>query len=411
MPRVMKWRRDGTSDAPKPIDIRLPGLGTPGDRLQITSGVLHKTAYTLRVNMIRECWALGGMWADAVRALARRRFDVNALYDAKQQGGEAGVRELLERAGAEPLADVIRDYLAGTRATDLRMMRQRLDRFREYLGGDSASVADVTAANVDAFLSQLTDQRTTDARPAQGSTVNRYRAVIGGMCTWAIRNGRMREHPIAGKKVEKRPEPHHRLPELSADEYRDYMAHVQGSRPDLAVVLLLLIHTAPDVGELLARTVRDVDLEDGKITYQRTKTKRFESTNKPRKVPMPTVVVEELRAHIAEHELRGSQLLFDMFRRSDIESTHARAAKAIQRPELTLKDLRHVAAIAWVKAGVHIRLVQRWLGHGTLTQTMKYTDYEPDAEAANEMAERAAETLNKTVGVTPISGHRQEGVG
>ena len=79
-----------------------------------------------------------------------------------------------------------------------------------------------------------------------------------------------------------------------------------------------------------------------------------------------------------------------------------RAAKAIARPELTIKDLRHIAAIAWVKAGVHIRLVQRWLGHTTLTETMKYTDYEPDAGMAVEMAERAAATLNQTAGVIAL---------
>ena len=59
---------------------------------------------------------------------------------------------------------------------------------------------------------------------------------------------------------------------------------------------------------------------------------------------MPTVVVEELRAHLAEHELRGSQPLFAMFRRTDIDTLRQRAAWAIQRPELTPEDVRHVAA-------------------------------------------------------------------
>jgi integrase len=61
-----------------------------------------------------------------------------------------------------------------------------------------------------------------------------------------------------------------------------------------------------------------------------------------------------------------------------------------------------VAAIAWVKAGVHIRLVSRWLGHRSLAMTMRYTDYEPDGEAAVEMAERAAQTLNRPADVTPL---------
>jgi integrase len=47
-------------------------------------------------------------------------------------------------------------------------------------------------------------------------------------------------------------------------------------------------------------------------------------------------------------------------------------------------------------------LVMRWLGHRSLAMTMKYTDYEPGAEMAVEMAERAARTLNETSDVTPL---------
>lgn len=408
MSRRMKWRRDGTSDTPKMIDLRLPGLDPrAGDRLQVPSGTIHRTAYDRRVGMIRECWALGGIWSDAVRALKARRIDVNALWDAKQTRGEPGIRSLLERCGSEPLAALVTDYLAQARAKDADKMRARLERFTGFLG-DAPSVADLTTENVERFLATLKNNRCAERkdrpRPlASGATVNRYRAVIGGLSTWAIRAGRLQTHPIAGKKVEKRPEAHHRLPEMSSDEYRDYFAAVRASRPDLAILLLLLVHTGADVGEVLTRETRDVDFDrqQPRIRYQRTKTERFASS-RPRFVPLPKAVVAELRAHIAEHDLRGSELLFSMFKRSDLETTHARAAKAIQRPELTLKDLRHIAAIAWVKAGVHIRVVSRYLGHSTLSQTMRYTDYEPDAETEAEAAERAAATLNQTADVVRI---------
>lgn len=393
----MKWRRDGTSETPKPIDLVLDGV-----RLQVSSGVIHKSAYELRRNAVKEAWTLGGIWRDAILAMKAGRFGMAEFYEARSRG-EAGVRDLMTRAGSEPLKDLIRDYLKQTKATDKPKMRQRLNRFHSHFGRKVPSVADVTTATVDHFLSLLTDLRTAKREepvPAQGSTVNRYRAVIGGMCTWAVRVGRMTTHPIAGKKVEKREEPHHRLPELSANEYRDYMDCARAKRPDLAVVLLLLIHTAPDVGEVFAREARDADLETGRMRYERSKTRRYGSL--PRFVPMPSVVLEEIRAHVAEHGVTGEQDLFGMSKRTDVEWLHKQCCAAISRPTLTLKDLRHVAAIAWVKAGVHIRLVSRWLGHRSLSQTMKYTDYEPDAAMAVEMAERAAQTLNQTVDVTPI---------
>ena len=115
-----------------------------------------------------------------------------------------------------------------TDAKDVAKMRQRLDRFVAFLG-DASRVADLTTAKIDSFLSSLVDLRTVNRRtPNQlangkecGSDqkVNRYRTVIGGLCTWAIRANRLERHPIAGKRVQKRAEPHHRLPELSPDEY------------------------------------------------------------------------------------------------------------------------------------------------------------------------------------------------
>jgi integrase/recombinase XerD len=400
MPRRAQWDGNGESPSPKMIDLRLPGFG----RLQIASGLTHRVPYEARVAMIKEFWALGGIWSDAVRALAALRFDVNALYAAKLEGREA-IERLLATQGGEPLAELIEAYLAQTDAQDVAKMRQRLERYADSLGRRPLTT-DVTTASIEVFLSKLVDGRTADTdapAPAKGSTINRYRAVIGGMCTWAVSVGRMPAHPIAGKKVKKRAEPMHQLPELSADEYRDYIGAVRRESPDLAVVLLTLVHTGADVGEVFSRVTRDVDLERRRIRFHRTKTQRYETANRPRFVPMPQLVVDELRAHIAAHRLRGNQSLFGMIDRHEVELAHRRAVRSIERSDLTLKSLRHIAAISWVKAGNHIRLVQRWLGHASLSQTMKYTDYEPDADEIAPLVERAAGTLTQTMDVVPIA--------
>lgn len=399
MPRRMRWLKDGTWPTPRLLDFHLAGLG----RLQVQSDVKTKIAYEARKSAILEDWERGGVWRDGVKSVHAKHVPVSEWYAERAKGVES-LAAFLKAKGAAPLRPLIADYLKASRAKDKRKMRQRLDRLATYLGKD-ATVADLTPGKVDAFLSSLIDARTagTTATAAKGSTVNRYRAVISGLSTWAVKHGRLDVHPIAGKKVEKRPEPHHRLPEMASVEYAGYMGAVRAQRDDLSVVFLLLLHTAPDLGELFNVPTRDVDLDGRTITYQRTKTERFARAAKPRKVPLPEIVLTELRGHIAEHGLKGSMPLLGMIERREIENQHQRAAKAIQRPELTIKDLRHIAAIAWVKAGVHIRLVQRWMGHTNLTQTMKYTDYEPDAGMAYEMAERAAATLNQTAGVVPLT--------
>lgn len=399
MPRRMKWNRDGSWPTDRLMDFELDGLG----RFQAQSGVKMRVLYEARKAAILEDWQKGGVWREAVRAIHGKLITIPEWYSEREKGVES-LTAYLKRKGSAPLRPLIADYLKASRASDKMKMKQRLGRLADFIG-KQATVADLTPGNIDHFLESLTDQRTakTTKAPAKGSTVNRYRAVISGLCTYAVKHGRMDQHPIAGKKVEKREEPHHRLPEMKPAEYACYMTHVARERPDLAVIFLLLLHTAPDVGELWPRPTRDVDFEAKQITYHRTKTRRFASV-KPRKVPLPSIVVTELRGHIAEHDLKGSMPLFGMIERSEVESAHRRAAAAIQRPELTLKDLRHIAAIAWVQAGVHIRLVMKWLGHTNLTQTMKYTDYEPDAGMAQLMAERACETLNQTAGISPIRG-------
>ena len=178
----MRWRRDGTSASPNMIDLRLSNLG----RLQLASGTNYRNAYELRVNALREAWALAGVWAEAVRCLKIRRFDLGAFMEARAEGAK-GIEALLARAGAEPLSGLIEDYLSSTRATDTAKMRRRLERFSTFLG-ESPTVADLTTQNVERFLSGLEDLRSRmledGSRPlAKGSTVNRYRAVIGSLAT------------------------------------------------------------------------------------------------------------------------------------------------------------------------------------------------------------------------------------
>lgn len=44
---------------------------------------------------------------------------------------------------------------------------------------------------------------------------------------------------------------------------------------------------------------------------------------------------------------------------------------------LRIKDLRHIAAIAWARAGVPLRQSQVYLGHSSITQTLAYARYRP----------------------------------
>lgn len=44
-------------------------------------------------------------------------------------------------------------------------------------------------------------------------------------------------------------------------------------------------------------------------------------------------------------------------------------------PDMTIHDLRHTAAINWLRAGVPVNTVQAWLGHADIKMTTRYTSY------------------------------------
>jgi len=48
-------------------------------------------------------------------------------------------------------------------------------------------------------------------------------------------------------------------------------------------------------------------------------------------------------------------------------------------------SLRHTAAMAWIKAGVPLPVVQQWLGHASLATTQKYLDHFENGEAHQYM--------------------------
>jgi integrase len=117
-------------------------------------------------------------------------------------------------------------------------------------------------------------------------------------------------------------------------------------------------------------------------------------------------VAAELRDHIAPYGLRGEQLLFGMANRKHVEALHAKAAAAIGRPALRIKDLRHIAAMAWVQSGTRIDRVSQLLGHSTLSQTMVYVTFAPDTAEEADIARLGAAQLRGPAGVSSIAERR-----
>jgi integrase len=214
--------------------------------------------------------------------------------------------------------------------------------------------------------------------------------------------------------VDKVRQPRREMQALGADEAKQFLAAVEGTREDALFKLALFTGMRP--GEYLALKWQDVDLRKGAITVQRTLVKtsegyRFDEpkTDRSRRtVAIPASVVEALRRHKAE-QIEKRLKLGAAWEQPDLVFTNEnggfvgrqnllhrqfrKALKAAGLPvTLRLYDLRHTAATLLLAAGVHPKVASERLGHASITMTLDiYSHVMPDMQ--KEASDRIEELL------------------
>ena len=144
-------------------------------------------------------------------------------------------------------------------------------------------------------------------------------------------------------------------------------------------------------GEAVALRVGDIAPDFAVVTVRTTTGRYGETTpksHKERRVPVPESLRDVLRAAVKDKEPgdrvftapRGGQIELHNYRRDVKWDTKVRAA--VGRPDLRPHDLRHTAAVAMCDAGVPVPVVQRILGHSSLTTTQRYVAPGEDAVMA-----------------------------
>lgn len=139
-------------------------------------------------------------------------------------------------------------------------------------------------------------------------------------------------------------------------------------------------------GEMNGLRASDVNLSERIITVQRSLSEldgyHIETPPKSgatRRVPIPAVIVEDLRAVMKE---RPSGLLFSFkkggppLRNNNYNTRTLRPtiqrlrANGVDIPVMTFHDLRHTAVSLMIKSGANIKVVQAIAGHATATMTL-----------------------------------------
>jgi integrase/recombinase XerD len=191
-----------------------------------------------------------------------------------------------------------------------------------------------------------------------------------------------------------RPPTEHKLPAvLSAEEVQAILARIQQAR--YRVCLSVIYACGLRLMEGLSLTVPQIDSARMLLHIQSGK------GNKDRYVPLPQRALLLLRAHWRSH--RHPVWLFPAFDRATgtvatatkpmLEDGLQRAFRAaVQdagiRKHATIHTLRHSWATHLLEAGISLRQIQAWLGHSSLTTTIRYTHLTCSAE------QRASQTLD-----------------
>jgi len=358
------------------------------------------------------------------------QFSTGELSVAYRDGA-AALAKLVDAAEAMKLAPLRDEWFQTSTVRSKQNYLAQLNGFIDYCGGESvAGTRDLNTSTISKWLSTLCDHRRgragvsihshnpdaiaarkRRARKTEGmarrkitlSTRNRYRAAISSFCTYLVNTDRLLKHPLAARRLRASPEPPARMPdELTPESWAKYCGFLASdpmAPPESVLVARILRHSGADVGEIYGLvtkkkeplpgiTVSKVQLDRQVVRLSLKRSKVLGSSQ--RLVPIPVELGEDIAEYIREVGLRPNQPLFVLENRPKFERAHERATQSIGRPDLNLKDFRHLAAIAWARAGVRLERIKVWLGHSKISQTEVYARFAPDDDFDAPLVAEAA---------------------
>lgn len=154
---------------------------------------------------------------------------------------------------------------------------------------------------------------------------------------------------------------------------------VRAGGPRNHAIICTLVYAGLRVSELCALNVKDIDLPNKRLYVWHGK------GNKMRTVPMNSRLVAALQDYLAVRpESRDDALFVSRHKRRIAPRTvewivevwgddaGIRRYRDGRRKKMHPHALRHTAATHWLAADVPLAVVSKWLGHTSVTTTMRY---------------------------------------
>lgn len=323
----------------------------------------------------------GTKWQVDVQVKGRRR-SVSAATREEAEAKEAELRaHLYAGETSTPSHRVWTVGEAFDRTYQVAWAGARSERTMRLLGqricahfGRGTRLSAVTTDALDDWVVAL------KARGNSNGTINRNLAGMSKMMSVALDRGRLDKKP----KMPRLREAQGRIRYLTDDEEATVL-HLfrQWGKADHADAFVVLIDTGLRCGELWKLEGRDLDLSHGVVSVWQTK------ADLPRSVPMTRrvrAILERRRAappflagDVAGGWAPGSDRLFPFdnfwFRNGWLRVREHMGLAG--DPQFVPHVLRHTCASRLVQRGVTIPVVKEWLGHKTITVTMRYAHLAP----------------------------------
>ena len=169
----------------------------------------------------------------------------------------------------------------------------------------------------------------------------------------------------------------------------DRVLEAAKSEPRIENIVRLAMFTGLRMGEVCGLQWGDIDMHKGHLIVRRTYShKRVTSpkSNRKRRVPLSQAAIDTLTSQKAETYMRARPgepdwVFFDesgLFSYNRIKDGYWRIVKNAEVTRISFHGLRHTFASHAVMRGVPIEVLQKWLGHSDIRQTMKYAHLAPD---------------------------------
>jgi hypothetical protein len=150
-------------------------------------------------------------------------------------------------------------------------------------------------------------------------------------------------------------------------------------RGELRTLCLVLAHTGMRISEALALTAGSIQAEAGFIAV-RTLKKRDVMVVREIPVPPDLLIALERRHAISRRQAHERLWKLSRSRAWQLIKALMQSCGIKDGPHATPKGLRHGYGVYAIRSGVPVNLVQRWLGHASMTTTAIYLQAVGDEE-------------------------------